>query len=148
MKEKIAKYKFTHLLIILLVLSGCITTKEYIPIESKETMGRETSQGERNKIFKVYDNNVSNAIILAYEEIYQNTFDIAKNYLQYAKTDSNPTYDGFYIWLMKNLWYKDMFEKDEFGIGKWLIDNRFQDKEYQEIMKNYELYKKMKAIEK
>ncbi len=130
---------------ILLVSSpGCIHN---IPttIKSAEELKIGREQDERNKIFKVYDNNIPNNIILAYEKLYTETFDIAKNYLQYSKEIDNPTYDGFWIWLIKNFWYKDMFEKgDEFGIGKWLIDNRFECKDYVEIRKNYELFERMR----
>ena len=131
-----------------LILSGCITTKDNTLITmqklSKEGLEAEKLIQERDKIFKVYDDFIPTTIILAYEKVYGDTFSIAKNYLQYNKTTDDPTYDGFWIWLMKNLWYKDMFDKgDEFGIGKRLIDNRFNDKEYNELLKNYELLKKM-----
>ena len=113
-------------------------------MKSKELIEQEKLQDEKDKIFKVYDDNIPNTIILAFEKVYPDTFDIAKNYLQYTKETSRPTYDGFWIWLMKNLWYKDMFSKgDEFGTGKWLIDNRFNDRSYIEIKKNYELLKKI-----
>ena len=137
-----------HLLILLIFLSGCMTDSSIIKtqkINSLEAIKIEKEIQEREKIFKVYDKNIPNLTILAYEKIHNNTFDIAKNYLQYDKETDNPTYDGFWVWLIKNYWYKDMFDKgDEFGIGKRIIDNRFDDKEYVEIKKNYELLEKMK----
>jgi len=109
-----------------------------------EAMKMDLEIQERDKIFKVYDNSTPNTIILAYEKVYGNTFDISKNYLQYNKETDNPTYDGFWIWLMKNLWYKDWFDKgDEFGVGQKMIDNRANDKDFIEIRKNYELLERM-----
>jgi len=120
------------------MLSGCAANSTFI--ESEHII----RQKEKKAVFKIYDKNVPNSIILSYERIFSGTFDIAKNYLQYNKTTDTPSVDGFWIWLMKNIWYKDMFDKgDEFGIGKWLIDNRFNDKTYIEIKKNYELLEKM-----
>ena len=139
--------------LVLLILSGCITTKDNTLITmqklSKEGLEAEKLIQERDKIFKVYDDFIPTTIILAYEKVYGDTFNIAKNYLQYNKETDDPTYDGFWIWLMKNLWYKDWFDKgDEFGIGKRLIDNRFNDKEYDEILKNYELMEEIRKYEK
>ena len=132
--------------LISLILSSCITTTDMIKPSAKteEEYKLEMLKTERNNIFKVYDNFTPNIIILAYEKLYGNTFEIAKNYLQYDKTTDNPTFDGFWIWLMKNVWYKDWFDKgDEFGIGQKMIDNRFNYKEYSEIKKNYELLEKI-----
>ncbi len=129
-----------------LMVAGCVTTDNIIKptTKSEEEYKLELLKTERDKIFKVYNNNIPNNIILAYEKLYGNTFDIAKNYLQYSKETDNPTYDGFWIWLMKNVWYVDLFDKgDEFGIGQKMIDNRFNNKDYIEIMKNYELLNKI-----
>ena len=127
-------------------LSGCMTTADIIKPNAKteEEYKLEMLKTERDNIFKVYDNFTPNSIILAYEKQCGNTFEIAKNYLQYSKETDNPTFDGFWIWLMKNYWYKDWFDKgDEFGIGQRMIDNRFNNKEYSEIKKNYELLEKI-----
>ncbi len=128
-----------------LMVVGCIRNIPDTPsIKSEEEYKLEMLETERNKIFKVYDNNIPNNIILAYEKLYGDTFNIAKNYLQYNKEDNNPTHDGFWIWLMKNYWYKDWFDKgDEFGIGQKMIGNRFNDKIYIEIQKSYELLERM-----
>ena len=131
---------------VILSSSGCAAGSSIVKSSEARTievMKMDLEIQERDKIFKVYDNSTPNTIILAYEKVYGNTFDIAKNYLQYNKEADNPTYDGFWIWLMKNLWYNELFKKDEFGIGKWLIDNRFNDREYNEIRKNYELLERM-----
>ena len=132
-----------YLLIVCLLLSGCVTSSSNI--KSLEALKIELDMQERDKIFKVYDNSTPNTIILAYEKVYGCTFDIAKNYLQYNKTTQDPTRDGFWVWLVKNVWYEDIFKKgDEFGIGKWMIENRINDKTYQDIRKNYELLERMK----
>ena len=131
---------FVAIGIICLIGSGCVTTS--MDIKTEDII----KQGERDKIFKVYDNDVPNSIILAYEKVYGCTFDIAKNYLQYNKTTKTPACDGFWVWLVKNVWYEDIFKKgDEFGIGKWMIENRINDKTYQDIRKNYELLEKMRT---
>lgn len=125
-------------------LSGCAHNPAIVPNPVTASYEQNLLITERNKIFAVYDKNIPNNIILAYEKIYGNTFDIAKNYLQYNKEDNNPTTDGFWIWLVRNLWYKNIFDKgDEFGTGKWLIDNRFNCKDYIEIEKNYELLERV-----
>jgi len=135
-------------MILVLLANSCLGCVHNIP-KTTEQYKQDLAAEEREKIFNVYNNSVPNSIILAYEKIYGNTFDIAKNYLQYNKETDNPTCDGFWAWLIKNLWHKDLFDKgDEFGIGKWLIDNRFNDKIYQEILKNYELLEKMRQYEK
>jgi len=119
----------TWLIILCIFLSGCANTKNVLV-------------SERDKILDVYKK--EQIIILAYEKVYSNTFDIAKNFLQYKKTDILPNYDSFWIWLIKNLWYKQLFESgDEFGVGKQIIDNRFRNTDYQEIRKNYELLYKI-----
>ena len=124
-----------------LMVAGCIHN---IPTKSQEDYQQELSIQERTKIFKVYDKSIPNIIILAYEKVYGTTFNIAKNYLQYNKETDNPTYDGFWIWLMKNYWFKDLFDKgDEFGIGQKMIENRANNREYSEIKKNYELLEAM-----
>ena len=139
---------------VILSSSGCAARSSIVKSSEARTieaMKMDLEIQERDKIFKVYDNYAPNTIILAYEKVYGGTFkvyggtfDIAKNYLQYNKTTDNPTYDGFWIWLTKNLWYKDWFDKgDEFGVGRWLIDNRFNDREYSEIRKNHELIERM-----
>ena len=144
--------KWLYIVILLVSLSGCVTTstiRSNPTIKSKEMIELEAARQERDKIFKVYDDFIPTTIILAYEKVYGDTFNIAKNYFQYNKETDDPTYDGFWIWLMKNFWYKDMFDKgDEFGIGKRLIDNRFNNKEYNELLKNYELVEEIRKYEK
>ena len=132
---------------VILSSSGCAAGSSIVKsseARSIEVMKMDLEIQERDKIFKVYDNSTPNTIILAQEKVYGGTFDIAKNYLQYNKTTDNPTHDGFWIWLMKNLWFKDWFDRgDEFGTGQSMIDNRFNDKEYNELRKNYELLERM-----
>ena len=137
--------KILLLICVLCIVSGCVRNIPSASIKTEEEYKLEMLLTEREKIYKVYDNNNPNAIILAYEKFYGDTFAIAKNYMQYAKTTQEPTYDGFWIWLMKNLWYKDWFDKgDEFGVGQTMINNRFNNKDYIDIQKNYELLNRMK----
>jgi hypothetical protein len=86
---------------------------------------------------------------MAYERLFKDTFNITKNFLQYSKETDNPTYDGFWCWLIKNLWWKDSdWSIKEFpeNIGKLAesrIKKRFKCPYYSEIKKNYELLKKL-----
>ena len=117
------KMKPILIFIILLLCFGCATWGK--------------TKTEREGILEVFSKD--KLIILAYERVYKNTFEIAKNFYQYKKTEK-PTYDGFWIWLSKNLWYKHIFEKnDPWGIGEEILNMRFQNQDYIDIQKNYEL---------
>lgn len=131
------------ILIILLaiLLSGC-TLSHRVRIETKPPIeAPKDTKTERDGILEVF--NDDRLILLAYEKRYFETFDIAKNFYQYKKTE-DPTYDGFWVWLSKNLWYKYIFEKgDPWGIGEDILNRRFQNQDYIDIRKNYEVLKEL-----
>lgn len=136
----ILKWFIIGLAIILTVvyLTGCASSVYVkIPIE-------DATKGDplRGIILKTFSKD--RAIILSFERQYQNTFNIAKNFNQYKQTDKTPTYDGFYVWIIKNIWYKDWWYEEIYpGSLQIIIDNRFNDLGYIEIKKNYELFEEI-----
>jgi len=130
------------------LLSGCVTTNSQISrIKDTQEKTIDIEAKENARIEYVFSEDI--AIIKALERLYGGMFDIAKNFLQYKKENGKPTLDGFYIWIIKRVWYRDMFDNgDKFKIGQDMIDNRFNDKDYIEIKKNYELIQKIGVYEK
>ena len=111
--------------LILLLCTGCAVRGKIRPITDIKDV-----KSERDGILKAFDRD--KIIILAYEKIYSNTFDIAKNFYQYKKVTEETTYDGFYIWLLNNLWR-----------CPHLIEGRKRASDYKEIQKNYDLLEEL-----
>jgi hypothetical protein len=139
-----------------LLLSGCITTNSQIYrikdtdektidiVVNDKTMKNKT---ENMRIEYAFQKDI--AIIKAFERYYGGMFDIAKNFLQYKKENGVPTWDGFYVWVAKRVWYRGLFDSgDVFKIGQSMLDDRFNSADYIEIKKNYELFERIGTDEK
>ena len=99
----------------------------------------------RQSILKTFDKD--KLIILAFERVYGDIFYVAKNFYQYKKTTNEPTYDGFYVWWMKNVVYQYDFLKGESNENlQSIIDNRITDIRYIEIQKTYELLEEIEKV--
>ena len=99
----------------------------------------------RQSILKTFDKD--KLIILAFERVYGDIFYVAKNFYQYKKTTNEPTYDGFYVWWMKNVVYQYDFLKGESNENLLnIIDNRITDMRYIEIQKTYELLEEIEKV--
>lgn len=99
----------------------------------------------RQSILKTFDKD--KLIILAFERVYGDIFYVAKNFYQYKKTTNEPTYDGFYVWWMKNVVYQYDFLKGESNENLLnIIDNRITDIRYIEIQKTYELLEEIEKV--
>ncbi|KKM52772.1 hypothetical protein LCGC14_1554610 [marine sediment metagenome] len=131
-------FKWFVIALVLIYLTGCIR-KVYVIMPPKETTKDDPL---KETILKTFSED--QAIILAFERQYGNAFNIAKNLHQYKQTDKTPTYDEFYVWVMRNIWYKNWwYEKIEPGSLQKRIDSRFDNHDYIEIKKNYELFIKI-----
>ena len=127
--------------IILIILIGESLTNFLYAEEVK------SSQEEilRQSILKTFDKD--KLIILAFERVYGDIFYIAKNFYQYKKTTNKPTYDGFYVWWIKNVVYQYDFLKGESNENlQSIIDNRITDIRYIEIQKTYELLEEIEKV--
>ena len=127
--------------IILIILIGASLTNFLYAEEVK------SSQEEilRQSILKTFDKD--KLIILAFERVYGDIFYVAKNFYQYKKTTNEPTYDGFYVWWMKNVVYQYDFLKGESNENLLnIIDNRITDIRYIEIQKTYELLEEIEKV--